>query len=289
MILVTGATGPLGGGVVNHLLNKSAGPLAVLIRNADRAEEFTSRGVEVRLGDYNDYPSLVHAFAGVDKLYFVSGNDIPNRLTQQQNVVEAAREAGVGHVFYTSFQRDEEQEGSPIAQVEEVHRLTELWLKESGLTYTLLRHGLYMDLLPMQLGEDVLKNGTVYFPGGDARIAFTLREDLAEAGANLLTTSGHANRTYDLVNGVTAGYADVARLLGDLSGKSITYHSPSYEAYVETLTKAGVPGEYAALFGAFGLAFQEGAFSTAGNTLEAILGRKPADVKMYLTSVYANH
>src|SRR5687768_1781638 len=109
MILVTGATGHLGKAAAEFLLKKTApSNIAVLARDAARVSDLVSRGVEVRKADYSDYASLLKAFKGVDKLYFVSGTDVINRQQQQANVVKAAIEAGVKHVLYTSFQRKNE-------------------------------------------------------------------------------------------------------------------------------------------------------------------------------------
>jgi len=162
-ILVTGATGGLGSAVVNALLAKTeASNIAVLVRDAAKVEALKEKGVNILVGDYSDFDSLVAAFQGIDKLYFVSGNDIHNRIPQQENVVKAAVAAGVKHVVYTSFQRKNETATSPIAFVAEGHLKTEEWLKASGLTYTILKHGLYTDLLPMFVGEQVLETGVIY-------------------------------------------------------------------------------------------------------------------------------
>lgn len=82
--------------------------MRVLARNIEKAQEFKDQGIEVVYGDYDDYTSLVAAFTGVDKLYFVSASDISKRYVQQENAVKAAQEAGVKHIIYTSAQRKRE-------------------------------------------------------------------------------------------------------------------------------------------------------------------------------------
>lgn len=117
-ILVTGATGGLGSAVVNFLLEKTAASnIAVLVRDSAKVEALKEKGVSIVVGDYSDIDSLIAAFQGIDKLYFVSGSDIQHRLLQQENVVKAAVAAGVKHVVYTSFQRKNETATSPIAFV----------------------------------------------------------------------------------------------------------------------------------------------------------------------------
>ncbi len=102
-ILVTGATGGLGKAVVEQLLkNGGADQLSVLARDPAKATDLQAQGVHVHKGDYTDYASLLAAFAGVDKLFLVSGNDVHNRVPQHANVIKAATEAGVKHIVYTS-------------------------------------------------------------------------------------------------------------------------------------------------------------------------------------------
>ena len=137
-ILITGATGHLGKEVANALLKKvNASSVAVMVRDTTKAKDLEAKGVEIRTGDYGNDESLVKAFAGIDKLYFVSGSDMQNRVQHHKNVVKAAKEAGVKHIVYTSYQRKNETSTSPIAMVGEGHLAAEKALKESGITYTI--------------------------------------------------------------------------------------------------------------------------------------------------------
>lgn len=287
-ILITGATGPLGGAVAQLLLDKS-GPqnLAVLVRDAGKATRLKEAGVDVRVGDYNDKASLVKAFTGISKLYFVSGNDVFNRTQQHENVVNAAKEAGVKQVVYTSFMRKNETETSPIALVAGAHIKTEQWLKASGMDYTILKHNLYMDLLPDFIGGQVFETGVIYQPAGEGKTAFTLREDMAAVGAHVLSTDGHANKSYDITSDKAYTYTEIAALLSALKGQTISYVSPTAEAFIKTLSEAGVPAEQAAVFAGFGEAIRQGEFAETGSDIETLTGRKPTALADYLQQVYA--
>lgn len=287
-ILVTGATGSLGKEVIGQLLNRTeASNLAVFVRDSSKVEGLKEKGVEIRIGDYNNYNTLVEAFKNTDKLYFVSGSDIENRVQQHNNVIKAAKEAGVGHVIYTSFIRKNETASSPIALIADAHIKTESWLKDSGIKYTILKHNIYTDMLPMFLGEKLLETGLAYLPAGNGKVAFTLRRDMAEVGAVILTTEGHENKIYTVTNDNTVTIGDVATYISQITGKTIKYVSPTPEEYMKTLTDAGVPVEYVGMFADFSEAFKQGEFDHTNNFIETLLGRKPVSVKDFLAQVYS--
>lgn len=289
MILVTGANGAFGTAAIDFLLKKvPANQLAALVRSEEKGVELKAKGIEIRIGDYDDVSSLVNAFEGVDKLLFVSGSDIANRSQQHLNVVEAAKTAKVGHVVYTSFMRRNETETSPIAFVAKSHLEAEDALKTSGLNYTLLKNGLYMDMIPIFLGEQVIDSGVIFQPAGDGKAAFVLRNDLAEATVNVLTSEGHEGKSYDLPGAAAISYNEVAADLTKLAGKNIAYVSPTPEVFHAELSKVGVPDMYINLFGAFAEAIHQGEFAETGGDLPKLLGRQPVSTSDYLRQVYGN-
>ena len=288
-ILVTGATGNLGHEVINVLLQKTnPANIVALVRDPqnEKALSLKAKGVEIRKGDYNDFSSLVNAFKGIDKLYFISSNDLGDRSPQHKNVVNAAKETSIKHVVYTSFQRRNSTETSPIALIALAHVKTEQWLKEAGLTYTILKHNMYLDMLPMFLGEQLLETGVAYLPAGDGKVAFTLRTDMAELGAVVLTTAGHENKTYNVSNTTAISFGEIASIISNISGKQITYVSPSQEEYTKTLADAGVPAEFVALFASLAEGFKEGEFDETSKEIETLIGREPISVAQFLQQVY---
>ncbi len=290
MIFITGATGHFGKATIDFLLARGipANTIGALIRDREKATDLISKGINTRVGDYNDYSSLVKAFAGVDKLLLVSGNDIMNRLQQQENVVNAAKEAGVKHLIYTSFVRKNDTDSSPIAVLAKSHIETEKLIHASGIPSTILKNSLYADVLPLFLGEKVLETG-VYLPAGNGKAAFTTRLDMAEAAAVVLTGNGHENKEYILAGNSNYSLKDVAVFLSELTGKEVVYTSPAADVYTNTLVNAGVPLEYAGMFAGFGAAIEQGEFETSTSELETLLNRKPTTLKEYLQSVYTKN
>ena len=169
-ILITGATGYYGKATVDFLLNEIIpDKISVLVRHENKATDLREKGVNIIVADYDDYASLVNAFKGIDKLLFVSGNDLVNRNRQHENVVKAAKEADVKTIIYTSFERKNETENSQIAAIADTHLKTEKWLADSGIPYTLLKNNVYMDVIPMLIGEKILETNTIFFPAGNGR------------------------------------------------------------------------------------------------------------------------
>ena len=286
-ILITGASGHLGKAVVNELLQKiNAENISVLVRDPSKVQDLQSKGIKVIQGNYHDDDSLFRAFEGIDKLYFISSSEMPNRLAQHGNVVQAAVKAKVGHLVYTSAQRKSEDGSSPIAFVADVHWQTENLIKSSGLTYTILKHGLYSDVLPMFIGDQVMHNKTIFLPAGEGKTSFVSRNDLAIAGANVLTSDGHENKTYELGGPVAYSFGNIATMLSELSGETIQYVSPTAEAFSEQLTGYGVPQEKIQTAAGFSVAIAQGEFNFPSADLQAILSRAPEPVKDFLKAAY---
>lgn len=289
MILVTAATSKFGQAAVNFLLKNgvSASNISGMVRDMAKAEPLKAKGISLVTGDYTDYNSLVKAFSGVDKMLFISSGDLSNRSEQHKNVVDAAKEAGVKHIVYTSFLSTNETETSPIAMVSESHKKTEAWLKESGLDYTIMKNTTYMDMLPIFIGEKAIETGTIYLPAGNGKSTYVLREEMAEAAANILTSSGHEGKFYKITSEKAWSYTEIAEILTNILGKQIQYVSPSPEEFSKTLADAGVPEEYIGLFTGFAVAKAKGEFTITDNTLEKLLGRKPTNLATYLKQVYS--
>ncbi|CAN5434691.1 hypothetical protein BH10BAC2_BH10BAC2_38590 [soil metagenome] len=154
------------------------------------------------------------------------------------------------------------------------------------MAYTILKNNLYLDALPMFFGEQVLETG-IFLPAGDTKSAFALRNDMAEATANVLISEGHENKEYSFNNTENVSMTDLAKSLSEVVSKEINYVSPPAEIYVQALTNANVPAEYIGMFSSFTKAITQGEFQTSKTDLENLLGRKPASAKEFLSQVYS--
>ncbi|HCX57867.1 MAG TPA: NAD(P)-dependent oxidoreductase, partial [Sphingobacterium sp.] len=217
----------LGKATIDSLLNRGIAPnnITALVRDESKAAELKSKGLQIKLGDYQDLESLKSAFRGVDKLLLVSSSsDIGKRFEQHKNAINAANESGVGHIIYTSFDMKNLQQSIMGGEVR-YHAYTADYLRQTGIPYTLMNNTMYADMIPFLVGKDILNNG-ISIPAGDGKTPFLPISEMAEANAVVLTTPGHENKEYIIASETAFSFAEIADLLSDISGKTLAYHQP---------------------------------------------------------------
>lgn len=284
-IIVTGATGHYGYAVIESLIKNGVheNRIYAMARDHTKVEKLKSLNVNIVCGDYNNYSSMLNAFSGIGKLLFVSSNTVENRSEQHLKVVNAAVESGIKDILYTS-QKHKEVNFSLIESIVSSHVTTENAIKGSGMNYTILRNGLYMDILPSFLGENIFKYG-IYLPAGNGKIGFALRSEMAETAAKVLISKGHKNKTYN-VSGDSYSFFEIAEYISQITGKNITYLSPSLDAFLKTMINQGMSKRCAKMIGGFSAATKQGELESDGSQMEKLLGRKPLTVKQYLEETF---
>lgn len=283
MILITGANGHLGTATIDFLLKKNtpASNITALVRDEAKGAALAAKGIALRTGDYFDAGSLAAAFAGIDTLVFVSGS-IENRLTQHQNVVNAAKAAGVKHIIYTSVLKAADNLKF-FPGIDHFH--TEAMLKKSGISYTVFRNTYYVEVLPMLLGG-AMESGQWYYAAGDAKVNFASRLDMAEAIANVtINLSQHANKIYEITSGQSYSFPEIATVLSKVAGKTVSYIPIPLDALKEGMKQAGVPELHIPMYASIAEGIAAGEMDATDSSLEKLLQRKPADLKEYLPKV----
>ncbi|OLT15192.1 hypothetical protein BJF78_16455 [Pseudonocardia sp. CNS-139] len=260
MIVVTGATGKLGGLVVEDLLGRvPASEVAVVARALGKAAGYFDRGVDVRQGDYEDPGSLRIAFEGADVLLFVSSPDTTpgTRPRQHKNVVDAAVDAGVGRIVYTSAINAQNAPGF-LAD----HTVTEKLLTASGVPHTFLRNTFYQETVLNPGLKAVVDAGVLRAADGGRPVNFASIADLALGASATLTGDGHAGAVYEL-RGPLWTFADLADVLTSVSGRPVSYEAGEGEqgsAFLHDLVASGF-------------------FAEPSGDLEKLIGRPPAGLR----------
>lgn len=263
---VTGATGQLGRLVVEKLKQKvAADSIVALVRNPAKAADL---GVEARAFDYTQPETLVASLKGIDKLLLISGNEIGQRLPQHKAVIEAAKQAGVKQITYTSILH---ADSSPLGLAGE-HLGTEVAIKESGLTYTILRNGWYTENYTGS-AKGAVGAGAFIGNAGDGKIASAARVDYAEAAAVVLAGEGHENKTYELSGDEAYTLTELAAEISRQTGKTIPYNNLTEAEYAGILKSFGLPVGLAEMLADSDTGASKGGLFDDSHLLSALIGR----------------
>ncbi|MFD5249982.1 NAD(P)H-binding protein [Amycolatopsis sp. NPDC058340] len=280
MIVVTGATGGLGGATVEHLLERvPADRIGVSVRDTAKARHFADRGVRVRRGSYDDPAALRDSFAGAEQVLLVSGNDPAADLAGlHRNAVEAAVAAGARRILYTS--QHGAAPGSPY-RPSDFHLATEAILADSGIAWTALRNGAYGPL------DQVLgpwqRTGRIALPE-DGPSPYTDRADIAEAIAVILAGGRSFDGPVTLAAPSAVTFDDLAEIASDLTGRTIERVVVDDDQWVADQLATGVPEQMARLLLTWYQAARAGHFAETGPVLAELLGREPRTVAARLAA-----
>lgn len=271
MIAITAASGHLGRLVLDDLLARGveASGIRAAARDVTKLADFAERGVEVVYGDYTDSESLRAALAGAEKVLLISSAGASeDRIKHHLNAVEAAKQAGVRHIVYTSIAH---ADNNPIS-FSWVHKDTEAALRESGIPATILRNNWYFENLLASVGL-ALEHGAFIGSAGDGKIGYATRADYAAAAAAVLAGEGHEGKVYELSGDVALTNAQIAAEVTAQSGKQVSYASLPQQEYAKALEGFGLPSSIAADLAQADVAISEGALADATDTLSTLIGR----------------
>ncbi len=268
-IVVTGASGHLGRLVVEKLLETvPANQIVAAVRTPTKAADLAARGVDVRQADYTKPATLETAFAGADRLVLVSSSEVGQRAVQHSNAVDAAKDAGVKLVAYTSILR---ADTSPLALATE-HAETESYIRASGLPYVFLRNGWYLENYTENLAP-ALAHGAILGSANGARISAAARADFAAAAAAVISGSGHEGQVYELAGDRAFMLDELAAEVSRQSGKGVVYKDLPPAEYVGVLVGAGVPKPFAEILADSDVGAATGALFDDSGTLRRLIGR----------------
>lgn len=285
MILITGANGHLGSATIDFLLKKnSTAKIKALIRSQEKGKDLRSKEIEIAIGDYLNYDSLINAMNGVETLLLVSSSTLGDRYSHHANAIQAAKKMGIKHIVYTSILK-----ANPKSRFSSGidHFKTEEDIKNSGLNYTIMRNTYYADFLPDIIGN-AIETGAIYYSAGNSKVNFALRNEMAEANTVVLSNpSAHQNKVYEITSASKYSFNEIASIVSEIIGKEINYVDIPVESLKENIIKFGMPKEVANLMGSIAESMKAGEFDFIDSTLEKLIGRKPTDLKEFLKNVYS--
>ncbi len=219
MILITGAAGKTGRAVIQAAL-PAGEPIRAMIRHESQAEEMRSLGVlEVTTGDMRNPADMLRAFDGVRVVYHICSNMNPDEVLIGRNAIEAARKTGVEHFLYHSVLHPQVKAMPHHWNKLEVEGL----LFESGLPFTIMQPAAYMQNV-LGYWSKMVEEGIYAVPYSN-RAPFSLVDltDVAEAAARVIREPGkHDFAVYELCGHQILSNSDIARLVGDAIGRTVT-------------------------------------------------------------------
>jgi NAD(P)H dehydrogenase (quinone) len=232
MIAVTGATGELGGRVAVRMARVGI-KQRLIVRDPTRAPDLPGAEV-VHASSYADAVGTGRAMAGVETLLIIPAEDLMgvmassaenheptpnyNRVHQHIALVAAAGAVGVRKIVYVSF-LSAAADATFILSRDHFH--TEEYIRSTGIPFTFLRMGLYMDKVPLTVSDDFI----IRAPAGEGRVSWVTRDDIADVAVAVLTSDGHGGQTYDVTGPEGLTLTETAEILSSVTGRKISYQA----------------------------------------------------------------
>lgn len=237
MILITGATGNVGGATATALANAGV-PFRVAVRSPDKLRDEIERVAEIAQLDLSDPSGLDVALRGVDRLLLVTPNSEQQEF-MEKHLVEAAAHAGVEYVLKVSSIEAGEHARAPIAQA---HYRTEQLISDLIPASGFLRPVFFMQTLFIY-ADPVRNAGILPMPLGDARVSMIDVRDLGKAAAKLLTESTPRTGPIPISGTAPQSIAEVAQQFSDVLDKPVRYVDIAPEQFREQL-EANLPSPW---------------------------------------------
>ncbi|MTD13527.1 NAD(P)H-binding protein [Nakamurella sp. YIM 132087] len=283
-ITIAGAAGQLGAAVIDGLLDTvPAADVIALVRTDERGAELAARGVTVRVADYDDAPAVTAALADADRFLLISGSAVGRRFEQHRRLIDAAVAGGASLIAYTSVLS---ATGS-INPVAPEHQQTEAYLAEVGVPHVLLRNGWYSENYAPTV-EQASATGVLLTSAGDGRVASASRADYAGAAVAVLTTDGHAGRTYELSGDLAWTQDELAATIAEVTGKPVAVQQVSGAEQQAALVAAGLPDGVAGFVVGVDAAIAKGELGLVTGDLSALLGHPTTPLADTLKAVVAS-
>lgn len=240
-ILITGATGQVGGAILKHLPATRAGfHLLAGVRNAEKYPSGLPgpdghRAVPPITFDFADPASVREGLARTDILFLLRPPQLADVKKYFAPLLQIAKEESIRHIVFLSVQGAETNTFIP-------HHKIERLIITSGINYTFLRPAYFMQNFTSTLNEDLVKEKMIFLPAGQARFTLIDVADVGRVGAEVLTHSqDHRNRAYALTNHEQLSFHQMAHILSQKTGETVSFKSPNLLSFFWRKKRAGTP------------------------------------------------
>jgi len=262
-IAVTGATGHVGGRTA-RLLSEAGVPVRLLVRDPGRAP--TLPGAEVVPAAYGD-DRTADALRGIDTVLMVSAAESVDRVEQHRAFVDAAADAGVRQIVYTSFVGANDASGFLLGRD---HAATEEIVRASGREFTFLRDNFYAEVFP----EFADREGAIRGPAGAGLVAPVSRRDVAAVAALVLRDPvAHAGHSYDLTGPSAHTLEEIAQILTEVTGRPHRFVDETIDEARASRAHFGAPDWLVDAWISTYTAIRDGELEAVSDDIPRLLGR----------------
>jgi uncharacterized protein YbjT (DUF2867 family) len=266
-ILILGASGNVGSALAQQLT--AAGE--TVVRATSKKENLQADQVHY---DIAQNVGLEAALEGVDRAFVLMPPGYTNQDVLAAPLFAAARERGLKKVVFMTAMGANADPNAPM-------RKAEIALEQSGIPYNIIRPNWFMQNFNSFWIQGILEQGKIFLPVGDAKGSFIDARDIAAVAATLLTSDTFANRDFDLTGAESLDHHEVAAILSEVTGKTITYQEVSPEAMRSNLLAAGLPADYSEFLLLILSFFKLGYSAAVLPTIEEITGKAPISFRQY--------
>ena len=281
MILVTGASGNVGGAVLRELLQAGA-PVRATYRSQEDAARAPANAQPV-IADFADRASLDRVLEGIDRVYLVC-SPIPRLVEFESNMVDACRDHGVRYLVQNSALGADTYDKSFPAW----HRKVEERVRASGIPATFLRPESFMQNITTYFADTINSQGAFYAATGEAPVGFVDVRDIGAVAARVLTSDGHAGKTYTLTGPEALTYSQVAAKLSAMLGRTVNYVAITQEQLRQSMRDVGMPAWQVEALADLQAYYTDGPGGKVTGDVRAVLGREPIRFDQFLRDYAAS-
>ncbi|MEW6346687.1 MAG: SDR family oxidoreductase [Pseudomonadota bacterium] len=263
MILVTGAGGKIGTSLVDLIKGV---PFRATYNSPGKLVAARERGIDAMAIDYAKPDTLEPALQGVDTVFLLSAG--PGHVQLEANIVAAAQRAGIKRIVKLSVWMADQE----LYEIGAGHRAIERMIEKSGIPWTFLRPNGFMQ---NYLGDaaTIKAHGAFYRQSMDRGVSFIDVRDVARSALQVLTTSGHDNKAYELSGPERLTNVETANILSRVLGRIVTYVPVSAESARTAMRAAGLPNDRIDSIENLMSAYQKGVGESLTPDLENLIGQ----------------
>jgi len=242
MVLVTGATGLNGGAVIRELARHNV-PVRALYRDWAKTRDLKLlQHVDLAEGDMLQPGSLEAALQGVERVLMISAAN-PQMVDTQCTFIDAAKKAGVSHIVKFSGAESGVGFNAKHFRYTRMHQEIEQYLETSGMAWTHLRPGQFMQVY-LRETPTIVSKGAIFLALDKVRLSPVDVEDVAKVAAGLLTSNGHEGKSYNMTGPEALTMTEITERISQAIGRPIRYVNITPAERRQALLNAGMPTEF---------------------------------------------